>query len=49
LIIDARTSALLAEEDVILESVSWIDAKPPVVIGYATYLESGVVESLPRD
>lgn len=49
LIFDARTSALLAEEDVILESVSWIDAKPPVVIGYATYLESGIVESLPRD
>jgi len=49
LIFDPRTSALLAEEDVILEPVSWIDTKPPVVIGYATYLESGIVESLPRE
>jgi hypothetical protein len=49
LIFDPRTSALLAEEDVILEPVSWIDATPPLVIGYATYLESGIVESLPRD
>jgi hypothetical protein len=49
LIFDPTTSAHLAEEDVILEPVSWIDAKPPVVIGYATYLESGIVESLPRD
>ena len=49
LIFDPRTSALLAEEDEILEPVSWIDAKPPVVIGYATYVESGIVESLPRD
>lgn len=47
LIFDPRTSALLAEETVLLEAVSWIDAKPPLVIGYATYLESGIVESLP--
>jgi hypothetical protein len=46
---DPRSSALLGEETVLLEAVSWIDAKPPVVIGYATYLESGIVESLPRE
>jgi hypothetical protein len=49
LIFDATTSALLAEEIVLLESVSWVDAKPPVVIGYATYLESGIVQTLPPE
>jgi hypothetical protein len=49
LIFDPRTSALLAEERVLLEAVAWSDAKPPVVIGYATYLESAIVESLPRE
>lgn len=33
----------------LLEHVSWVDAKPPVVIGYATYLESGIVENLPPE
>jgi hypothetical protein len=49
LIFDPKTSALLAEETVLLEAVRWVDAKPPVVIGYATYLESGVVQSLPPE
>lgn len=48
-IFDPRTSALLAEERVLLESTSWIEAKPPVVIGYATYLEWGIVQSLPPE
>lgn len=49
LIFDPRTSALLAEERVLLEPASWIDAKPPVVIGSATYLEWGIVQSLPSE
>ena len=49
LIFDPRTSALLGEEDVLLERATWLDAQPPVVIGYAVYLDSRVVESLPRE
>jgi hypothetical protein len=49
LIFDPRTSALLAEETVLLQAVDWIDARPPVVIGYATYLESGIVDRLPPE
>ncbi|MDA8217843.1 MAG: CU044_5270 family protein [Dehalococcoidales bacterium] len=47
LIFDPATSALLGEEQVLLERADWTDATPPVVIGYATYLESSLVESLP--
>lgn len=49
LIFDPRTSALLDEERVLLESAGWVEAKPPVVIGYATYLEWGIVQSLPPE
>lgn len=49
LIFDPKTSVLLAEERVLLDAVNWVDAAPPVVIGYATYLESGIVESLPPE
>lgn len=46
LIFDPDTSELLAERQVLLERVSWIDAEPGTVIGYAAYhLKSGVVES----
>jgi len=48
LIFDPRTSALLGEEHVLLEPAAWIDAPPPVVVGYAVYLESRTVESLPQ-
>ncbi len=47
LILDEKTSALLAEETVLLDAARWMDAKPPFVIGYATYLEAAVVERLP--
>jgi hypothetical protein len=47
LILDERTSALLADEDVLLEAPKWMDAKPPLVVGYTTYLEAGIVERLP--
>lgn len=47
LIFDPATSALLAEERVLLEQVDWLDARPPVAIGYTTYLESRIVPALP--
>lgn len=47
LIFDPATSALLGEEEVLLEKASWLNAKPPVVIGSRAYLESGIVTKLP--
>lgn len=47
LIFDPRTSALLGEEDVLLHRVDWLDADPPIVIGYNTYLVSDVVAAIP--
>lgn len=47
LIFDPITSALLSEEKVLLERAGWVDATPPVVIGYSTYLESGIMTRLP--
>ncbi len=47
LIFDPRTSMLLEEQDVLLHKVDWLDADPPMVIGYATYLVSDVVPSIP--
>jgi hypothetical protein len=49
LIFDPRTSALLGEEDVLLEPATWVDSQPPVVVGYAVYLDSKIVDSLPRE
>jgi hypothetical protein len=49
LIFDPRTSALLGEEHVLLEQAAWVDAAPPVVVGYAVYLESRIVEKLPAE
>lgn len=48
LIFDPETSDLLAEQEVLLERVQWLDADPPAVIGYAVYLESGTVDSTMR-
>lgn len=47
LIFDPDTSMLLAEEDVLLEPVDWLDAEPPLVIGYNTYLVSDIVATIP--
>jgi hypothetical protein len=47
LIFDPGTSALLGEEDVLLHKVDWLDADPPIVIGYNTYLVSDVVAAIP--
>jgi hypothetical protein len=45
LIFDPHTSELLAERQFLLERVDWIDAEPGTLIGYAVYLESGIVDS----
>lgn len=45
LIFDPDTSELLAERRVLLERVDWVDAEPGTDIGYAVYIESGVVDS----
>lgn len=47
LIFDPTTSALLGEERVLLERADWTDADSPVIIGYETYLESGMATRLP--
>ncbi len=47
LIFDPQTSVLLAEEDVLLHKVDWLDAEPPMVIGYNTYLVSDIVPAIP--
>lgn len=47
LIFDPETSMLLAEEQVLLDKVDWLDAEPPLVIGYNTYLASEIVETIP--
>jgi hypothetical protein len=46
LIFDPDTSMLLAEEDVLLQPVDWLDADPPLVIGYNTYLVSDIVANI---
>jgi hypothetical protein len=45
LVFDPETSEMLAERQVLLERVDWLDAEPGTVIGYAVYLESGIVDS----
>jgi hypothetical protein len=47
LIFDPSTSMLLEEEQVLLNRVDYLDADPPIVIGYATYLVSDIVQVLP--
>ena len=47
LIYDPGTAVLLAEEDVLLDKVDWVDADPPLVIGYTTYLVSDIVPTIP--
>lgn len=46
LVIDPDTSELLAEQDTLLERVDWLDAEPGTIIGYAVYLETGIVDSV---
>ncbi len=47
LIFDPSTSILLEEQDVLLHRVDWLDADPPMVIGYTTYLVSDIVQTIP--
>jgi hypothetical protein len=46
LVIDPDTSELLAEQDTLLDRVEWLDAEPGAHIGYAVYLETGIVDSV---
>jgi hypothetical protein len=45
LIFDSDTSELLGERQILLNEVDWVDAEPGTTIGYAVYLESGMVDS----
>ncbi|MGH2655368.1 MAG: CU044_5270 family protein [Actinomycetota bacterium] len=45
LVFDPETSELLAERQVLLRRVRWVDAAPGTVIGWAAYLKSGTVDS----
>jgi hypothetical protein len=47
LIFDPQSSVLLAEEDVLLNKLDSLDAQPPIVIGYDTYLVSEIVPTIP--
>lgn len=46
LIFDPDTSELLAERQLLLEEVDWVDAEPGTVIGWAVYLDNGVTNSV---
>jgi hypothetical protein len=46
LIFDPETSLLLEDRDVLLDKVDWLDAEPPTVIGYTTYLTSEMVPTM---
>ena len=48
LVFDPRTSALLAERQVLLERVKWTGAPPGTVLGYTVYLRSGASRSVLR-
>jgi len=47
LIFAPDTSMLLTEETVLLERVDWLDADPPTLIGYNTYLVSDIAATIP--
>lgn len=47
LIFDPQTSMLLEEQETLLRHVDWLDADPPIVIGYNTYLASDIVTTIP--
>lgn len=44
LVFDPRTSRLLAEETVLLEPVGWLDAAPPVSIGWRAVVSQGLTD-----
>lgn len=44
-VFDPETSELLAERQVLLRRVDWVDAAPGTVIGWVAYLESGTVDT----
>jgi hypothetical protein len=46
IIFDPDTGRFLAERDVLVNRVDYLDANPGAVIGWAAYLESAVVDSV---
>jgi hypothetical protein len=46
LIFDPQSSVLLEERDVLLDKVDWLDAEPPTIIGYTTYLTSEITPTI---
>ena len=49
MIFDEETSALLAQERILLDRASWVDAAPGTRLSSATYLASGRVDSVHDD
>lgn len=45
LVFDPNTSEMIAERQVLLERVEWVDADPPALIGTVAYVDSGIVQS----
>lgn len=46
LIVDPKTSQLLAQQTDLVRSVEWVDAKPPAVLGSIAYVETAWVDLL---
>jgi hypothetical protein len=46
MIFDQETSALLAQERILLEPSSWVDAEPGTLLSFVAYLESGRTDSI---
>jgi hypothetical protein len=46
LIFDPETGVLLEERAVLLDKVDWLDAEPPTIIGYTTYLTSEITPTI---
>jgi len=46
MIFDPESYEFLGEQETLLERADWLDAEPPVRIGYAAYLEWGYVDSV---
>lgn len=49
IILDTDTGRLLGEETVLLKPNAAVDAAPPIVIAYVTYLEADLVSSVPME
>ena len=45
LIFSPRDAGLLAEREILLERVPWLDADPPMTVSYSVFLEAGFAAS----